>query len=183
MRHNFHKDLPKGHEGERVLHEMHSEFLTRTDGKKGDFIYARSGKKKVLELKSEISYSSTDPDSDAAREFREAMRIPPPPKGGDWRLTPNLFVERYSSKEAMSPGGPWQAQGHGAEYYVHLFFGDGAVFAYKTDDMVDFMKENMGRYRQIDVRNPGYTTVGFPVLRAHVAHLEIDLFPALATVD
>ena len=177
MRHNFRKDLPKGHEGERVLHEMHSEFLTRTDGKNGDFIYARSGEKKVLELKSEISYSSTNPNSDAAREFREAMRIPPPSRGRDWRPTPNLFVERYSSKETMSPGGPWQAQGHGAEYYVHLFFGDGAVFAYRTDEMVAFMEENMSKYDPHDVQNQGYDTTGFRVPRAHVAHLEIDLFP------
>lgn len=184
MRHDFRSDLPKGHVGERVLHEMQTEFLTRTDGKKGDFLYSRAGitpagKKKVLELKSEISYSAGDPDCDAAKKFREVMRIPPPPREADWKPTPNLFVERYSSIDAGSPGGPWQAQEHGAEYYVHLFFGDGAVFAYRTDDMVAFMEENMSRrgYKQHDIRNHGYITVGFAVPRAHVAHLEIDLFP------
>lgn len=176
MRPNFRRDLPKGHGGEKAIHKMHSELLIRTDGKEGDFIYVPDDE--LLELKSEISYSAGDPDCDAARGFRDAMRIPPPPGGGDWRPTPNLFVERYSSIEAGTPGGPWQAQTHGVKYYVHFFPGDGAIFAYRTDDMVEFMEENMGNYRQIDVRNPGYTTVGFPVLRAHVAHLEIDLFPA-----
>lgn len=176
MMHNFHKDLPKGHDGERVFHEMHSECLTRTDGKKGDFIYNPDGK--LLELKSEISYSTTDPSAPEALEFRKTMSIPPPNSPNGWRQTGNLFVERYSSIEAGTPGGPWQAQTHGAEYYVHLFLGDGKFFVYRTDDMVDFMEKNMGKYRQVDVRNPGYTTVGFPVPIAHVAHLELDLFPA-----
>ncbi len=169
-RHNFHRDLPRGHEGERVFHEMYSGLLTRTDGKEGDFILTGTGEK--VELKSEVSYSATDPDGEAARGFRDVWSIPPPKRG----QTDNLFVERYSSKKAGTPGGPWQAQGHGAEYYVHFFLGDGAVFAYRTDEMVGFMEENVGRYSPFDVRNPGYITVGFPVPRAHVANLEIGLF-------
>lgn len=175
--HSFHEDLPKGQEGEKVFHEMYGGLLTRTDGRRGDLILTGTGEK--VELKSEISYSSTDPSAPAARKFREAMRIPPPPRRKDWRPTLNLFVERYSSKEKNSPGGPWQAQGHGAEYYVHLFFGDGAVFAYRTDEMVKFMNENMSKYGPpFDVPNQGYNTVGFKVPRADMAHLEIPgMFP------
>ena len=177
-KHDFREDLPKGHDGEWVFHEMHKGLLTRTDGKRGDFILVRTGEK--VELKSEVSYSATDPSADAAREFREAMGIPTPRDG--WRQTENLFVERYSSKEAKSPGGPWQAQKHGAEYYVHLFLGDGAFFAYRTGDMVDFMEKNRHKYRLRDVWNQGYTTAGYPVPRADVARLEVhDLFSADGT--
>lgn len=175
-RHNFHSDLPKGHEGERIFHEIHSGLLTRTDGKEGDFVLARTGEK--VELKSETSYSATDPFGPTAMEFRKSMSIPPPPTPKGWRQTDNLFVERYSSKDAGTPGGPWQAQTHGATYYVHFFVGDGAIFTYRTDDLVGFMEENMNKYRPFDVPNQGYITVGFRVPRADVEHLEIrDLFP------
>jgi hypothetical protein len=177
-KHDFREDLPKGHGGEEVFHKMQRGFLDRTDGKEGDFTL-RTSKKEVVELKTEVSYSAGDPQAEQALEFREAMGIPTPRDG--WRQTDNLFVERYSSKEAKSPGGPWQAQKHGAEYYVHLFLGDGAFFVYRTDDMVGFMEENKHEYRLRDVRNQGYTTAGYTVPRADVARLEIhDLFSAAA---
>ena len=178
-RHNFREDLPKGHGGEKVFHKMNSDLLIRTDGKEGDFIFVPDNK--ILELKSELSYSTTNPFSLPALEFRKALRIPPPSSPKGWRQTDNLFVERYSSEAAMSPGGPWQAQGHSAEYYVHFFPGDGAVFAYRTDEMVDFMEKNIDKrgYEPFPVWNPGYTTIGFRVPRVDVAHLEIrDMFPA-----
>ena len=180
-KHDFRKDLPKGHGGEGVFDKMQRGFLDRTaDGKEGDFILVRTGH--LLELKSEVSYSAGNPQAEQALEFRKAMRIPTPRDG--WRQTGNLFVERYSSKEAKSPGGPWQAQKHGAEYYVHLFLGDGAFFVYRTDDMVDFMEKNKHKYSLRDVCNQGYTTAGYPVPRAAVARLEIhDLFSADAADD
>lgn len=173
--HSFQEDLPKGHGGEKMLHGMYDDLLIRTDGKRGDFIWRPD--KKILELKCEISYSATIPSLQTARDFRDAMSIKAPKDG--WRRTDNLFVEKYSSEADGSPGGPWQAQTHSAEYYVHFFFGDGSIFAYRTDEMVDFMNENEGRYRLRPVRNEGYTTMGYPVPRADVAKLEIhSMFPA-----
>jgi hypothetical protein len=176
-RHSFSADLPWGQACERAFHEMHRGFLTRTDGRRGDFIVIATGDK--LELKSE-SYSTTDPFGPEAVRFREAMRIPTPDRG--WRRpSPNLFVERYSSEAEETPGGPWQAQKNGAVWYVHFFAGDGKVFAYRTDDMVDFMERNMHKYRLCEIQNQGYITVGYPVPRARVEHLEVrDLFPAVA---
>lgn len=173
--HVFQEDLAEGHGGEEMLHWMYDDLVIRTDGKRGDFIWIPD--RKVLELKCEISYSATIPSLQAARDFRTALSIKPPKAG--WTRTDNLFVEKYSSEADESVGGPWQAQKHGAEYYVHFFFGDGSIFAYRTDEMVDFMNKNEGRYRLCPVRNEGYTTMGHPVPRADVARLEIrGMFPA-----
>jgi len=170
------KDLDKGQGAEAWFLEMFRRFLIRTDGKRGDFIVRADGEK--LELKSEF-YVTASPGGQAM-EFRTAMSIPNPPDG--WSTTPHLAVERYSSLAAESPGGPWQAQTHGAKYYVHFYVGDGKVCAFKTDDMLGFMKaslkENPRRYRGFKCVNPGYITTGYLVPRADVEHLEIDLFPA-----
>ncbi len=174
------KDLDKGQMAETWFLEMFRRFLIRTDGKRGDFIVRADGEK--LELKSEF-YVTASP-AGRAMDFRTAMSIPNPPDG--WARTPYLAVERFSSVVAESPGGPWQAQSHGAKYYVHFFVGDGKVFAYRTDDMLNFMKsslkENPRKYRKFRCNNTGYTTTGFLVPRVYVKDLEIDLFPAESRV-
>lgn len=174
---DFTKDLYKGQMGEAWFLEMFRQFLIRTDGKSGDFIVRADGEK--LELKSEF-YVTASPGG-RALEFRTAMSIPNPPSG--WPQTPNLAVERFSSVKARTPGGPWQAKSHGAEYYAHFYVGDGRVFAFRTDDMLGFMraslKENPRRYKTFRCNNSGYITAGYLVPRAAVKHLEIrGMFPA-----
>jgi len=174
---DFPKDLvDKGHAAEAWFGAMYEQLLTRTDGKSEDFILRACGSK--VELKSEF-YVIGSP-AGRAMEFRTAMSIPNPSDG--WPTTPFLAVERYSSMAAESPGGPWQAQAHGAKYYVHFYVGDGTICAFRTADILNFMKaslkENLRKYKPFWCNNPGYTTTGYLVPREAVKDLQIDLFPA-----
>lgn len=173
---DFPKDLDKGHLAEAWFLEMFRRFLIGTDGKRGDFIVRADGEK--LELKSE--FYVTDSPGGRAMEFRTAMSIPNPPDG--WPRSPYLAVERFSSVKTRTPGGPWQASSHGAKYYAHFYVGDGRVFAFRTDDILGFMraslKEDPHRYKTFRCKNRGYVTAGYLVPRTKVAHLGIDMFPA-----
>ncbi len=173
------KDLNRGQIAEAWFDEIYKRLLIRTDGKRGDFI-VRADREK-LELKSEF-YVTASP-AGRAKEFRDALSIPNPPDG--WPQSDRLAVERFSSVKARTVGGPWQANSHGAKYYAHFYVGDGRVFAYRTDDMLSFMraslKKDPRRYQTFRCNNPGYTTVGYLVPREEVADLEIrDMFPAWA---
>ena len=44
--------------------------------------------------------------------------------------TPNFFIERYSSIEVLSPGGPWQAKAHGCKYFVYYYTSDKQGFVF-----------------------------------------------------
>lgn len=171
---SFRSDLPWGKECERAFGRTHPGYVEHTDGMEGDFTLPRRGDE-LLELKSE-SYSVGDPDSEENVEFRRAAGIPDPPDR-EWAPTRNIAVERWSSELERKPGGPWQAQGHGVKWYAHFFAGDGRVFAYLTDDLVEFMdgalKEDPNRFMEFRFDNGGYVTMGYVVPRAAVDHLRV----------
>lgn len=82
--------------------------------------------------------------------------------------TPNFFIERYSSVEVMSPGGPWQAKAHGCKYFVYYYAGDRQGYIFLTDDLVRELEvlEVAGRLKPVEVRNKKWTTVGYKVPRS-----------------
>ncbi len=79
--------------------------LTRTDGKKGDFLTAQN---ELVELKSD-KY--------------------------DINSTSNLFIEWWSDIDKLKPGGPLQAKLHGAKYFVYFFVQNNTAFVYNTDQL------------------------------------------------
>lgn len=74
------------------------------------------------------------------------------------RDTPNLAVERYSSIERQSPGGPWHSD---ADFYVHIYT-DGLLVVMSRRRLVNWIESELTRdaaafaYRQIP--NQGWTT-------------------------
>jgi len=172
---SFRRDLPWGKECERAFAKLHSGYVELTDGLRGDLTLPRRNNE-LAELKSESYSTNTDPLSEENMRFREAAGIPNPP-GREWKPSRNIAVERWSSESERKPGGPWQAQKHGVKWYMHFFAGDGKIFAYLADELVEFMdralKKNPNRFDEFRFDNGGYTTMVYVVPRDAVKHLEV----------
>jgi len=79
--------------------------------------------------------------------------------------TPNFFIERYSSIEVLSPGGPWQAKAHGCKYFVYYYTSDKQGFVFLVDDLIVQLEKVENSLKPIQVRNKKWTTVGYKVPR------------------
>lgn len=117
--------------------------LTKLDGRKGDFITPTG---RVVEVKSD-NYSSN--------------------------LTPNFFMERWSSTIEKKPGGPWQSSLHGCHYFVYLFIKEGLVYWFKLEELVPWLNEHEKEFQKRSVRNKGWTAEGWLVPRSELEHLMV----------
>lgn len=109
--------------------------LKQTDGKRGDFLLPDSTK---VEVKADF-YNMND--------------------------TQNYFIERYSSIEVGSPGGPWQAAAHHAEYYAYLYIQNLHVSIWHTPSLLSQLEAIESSLKPVNVRNKSWTTVGYKVPR------------------
>jgi len=146
MTFKFNDQLKQGHKGEILFMEVFPFELERTDGRGADFIIKLTNQ--TLELKTD----SYDP-----------------------LKTSNYFMERYSSKEKQSPGGPFQAESKGIEYYAYMFSKTKEYTVFRTKELVKYLNENMDEKKLIGVPNKTYITQGYKVDRASVAHLVVDV--------
>lgn len=110
--------------------------LKQTDGRKGDFT-APDGSK--IELKTD-SYAMGK--------------------------TANFFIERFSSIEVGSPGGPWQAVAHGCDWFVYLYASNSTGFIFSCPDLLKQLEAIESTLKPVNVRNVRWTTVGYKVPRA-----------------
>lgn len=108
---------------------------------KGDLLIARSdGSTQFIEVKCESRYNR--------------------------HSTPNLAIERYSSVEKHTSGGPWSTS---ADFYVHIY-ADGLLVIMNRARLVHWLEGELTRdphrftYREIP--NAGWTTGTFLVPRA-----------------
>lgn len=83
--------------------------------------------------------------------------------------SPNFFMERYSDWNKKTNGGPWQALGHQATYFVYLYPKDRTFFIFETAKLVEAL-EGM-KLSSVLVRNQAWTTLGYKVPRAKLLHL------------
>jgi hypothetical protein len=111
--------------------------LKGTDGRKGDLL-APNGTK--IELKTDFY---------------------------DIKKTANYFMERYSSVETGSPGGPWQAQANNCTYFVYYYSISQTGFIFTTNELIAQLEplEQQKRIKAAEVRNIRWTTVGYKVPR------------------
>lgn len=109
--------------------------LVGTDGRKGDIVCPDGSK---IELKTDFYPMSK---------------------------TANFFMERFSSMEVMSPGGPWQAAAHGCKWFVYYYTPDSTGFVFLTTDLVKQLKALEPKLVPVEVRNRKWTTVGYKVPR------------------
>lgn len=110
---------------------------------KGDLMIVRSdGGIQFVEVKCESSYSRA--------------------------ATPNLAIERFSSIERQSPGGPWSTD---ADFYAHIYT-DGLLVIMNRRRLVSWLDTELTRdantfaYREIP--NEGWTTGTYLVPRERV---------------
>lgn len=140
---NWHKDLKFGNEAELAFMALYPDMLTRTDGRNGDLI-RNDGVK--IELKTERR-SSTD--------------------------TGNIFFEEFSNRDTARLGGPFRALEDGSGLFVVFFFGDKKVFVYNTGDVVKYLVDTRGTYKQLIIRNSKATGYAVPI--DDIKHLEVKI--------
>lgn len=79
--------------------------------------------------------------------------------------TPNFFIERYSSVEVLSPGGPWQAAAHGCKYFVYYYTVDKYGYVFEVDALLEQLQKLESSFKPVEVRNKKWTTIGYKVPR------------------
>jgi hypothetical protein len=142
MSYAFKSQLKLGNLGETIFYEVNCDHLMKTDGREGDFVCKETGEK--TELKTDM-----------------------------WSMfsTPNFFFERYSDKDKMSPGGPWQALTHGCKYFIYFYVTNMTYFRFDAKDLVQVLDDIITQMKPTEIKNATYTTVGYRVPRELVTHL------------
>lgn len=142
MTYAFKAQLRAGQIGEIIYQAAHRDDLLKLDGFQSDFIHKPTGQ--GLELKTD--YYPLD-------------------------KTPNFFFERYSNKEKGTPGGPWQAMGHGSDLFVYFYVSSLTYFTFDTKALVGKLEQLIPALEPWDVRNKTHTTVGYRVRRDELTEL------------
>lgn len=88
--------------------------------------------------------------------------------------TENFFFERYRNKETKKAGGPWQSNEHGCEYFVYCYIQDKTFFWFKTSDLCKFLNKIIKKYPAKQIRNKGWSCIGYCIPREIVRHLVIQ---------
>ena len=80
--------------------------------------------------------------------------------------TPNFFIERYSSIEAKSDGGPWQAFNKGALWYVYRFNNHNTYYWILLSKLSIYLLEKITKNSKLKIiANERYSTAGYLVKR------------------
>lgn len=145
MASNFKKSLEVGKMGESLYHYAHKDRLELLDGYKGDFKIIGTDDK--LEIKTDSYLMSA---------------------------SPNFCMERYSSVEKKSPGGPWQAKEHGCKYFVYMFFNNMRTFTFEIDPLLERLEKNLSTYREVNIMNRAWITQCVLVPRESIKDLYVQ---------
>lgn len=89
----------------------------------------------------------------------------------DMTKTPNLFIERWSDRDRQAPGGPYQAQAHGSEYFVYFFIKNLTYYTFKTAALIERLDKLIPELSPREIRNNSWTTVGYLVPRSELSDL------------
>lgn len=90
----------------------------------------------------------------------------------DMAKTENIFAERYSDMDRLSPGGPWQAHAKGVTVFVYLYATNKRWLVFR--DLPALLKrlEVLIEGRPgVQIPNRGFVTLGHKVRRADLAGL------------
>lgn len=79
--------------------------------------------------------------------------------------TKNFFIERFSSVEVLSPGGPWQAKAHNCKYFVYYYTCNKTGFIWTVDSIVKQLEALESRLTPVEITNSRWTTIGYKVAR------------------
>ena len=143
--HNFKDSLKLGNKAEQdwmdLFLQKHPQYeLFKTDGRSHDFIIMSAFGPFTLELKCD-SYDMTK--------------------------TENVFMERYSSYEKKTVGGPWQAQSKGVDLYCYYFAKQQVMLTANVNKLIIALEElKLNEKDLIPIFNQGYVTKGWKVKRS-----------------
>lgn len=83
----------------------------------------------------------------------------------DMDKTSNFFIERYSSLQTFSPGGPWQAASHECDYFVYMYMMQMTGFVFAVPNIVKQLEAIEKQLKPVEVKNKSWTTMGYKVPR------------------
>jgi hypothetical protein len=86
----------------------------------------------------------------------------------DFTKYTNFFMEIFSNYATRRSGGPWQALGYKAKYFLYWFVDEENInqwrcYSFETDKLVSWLDINMYSYSMKIVNNGKYNTFGCPV--------------------
>lgn len=87
--------------------------------------------------------------------------------------TGNFFFEVFSNVQRNTPGGPWQAYGKGADFFVYQF-SCGAEWWFRCEELVNFLEKTEDTWQVRQVGNERYQSAGLLVPLTAVEHLRIE---------
>ena len=92
----------------------------------------------------------------------------------DYTEYPNHFVERFSSQENKTDGGPWQYAARGVKYYVFYYKKLNCIYVFETKSLVNKMEELLQKSvisdqvngSSVKQKNANYNTYGYKVRKS-----------------
>lgn len=85
--------------------------------------------------------------------------------------TKNFFIERYGNIEKAKDGSVWRSSKDKIKWFVYYYISDNTFFWFDVEKLKDFIDKNDTLFQTREVRNPGYSSIGFLVPRDKVKHL------------
>lgn len=79
--------------------------------------------------------------------------------------TKNFFMEKFSDNNNKNLGGPWRAFSHNVDYFVYLFVEQNTYFWFEPEKLCLFLDDYIKDLSYINVKNKGWTTVGYKIPR------------------
>lgn len=141
---SFQKQFKKGVKGEDFFVECYKDINARRgDGKIIDLLVNENDS---VELKSD-SYSM--------------------------ERTENFFIERYGNYQKLKDGSIWRSSLDKIRYFVYCYAPDKKFYWFNVEDFKKYMDDNLHKFEQREIKNPGYTSLGFLVPRETVKELII----------
>jgi|ERR1017187_2085055 hypothetical protein len=89
--------------------------------------------------------------------------------------TPNFFMERYGDKERTKEAGPWRAKKDSLNYFCYLFIKDKTFFWFYPQELCDFLDNHINELEEKEIRNKGWSAIGFCVEREKIKHLALQI--------
>jgi hypothetical protein len=87
------------------------------------------------------------------------------------KKTENFFIERYGNIEKKKDGSVWRSSADKIKYFVYYYISDNAFFWFKVEKLKKYIDKNANLFQTREVRNPGYSSLGYLIPREKVKHL------------
>lgn len=96
-------------------------------------------------------------------------------KTDTYRLTDsaNFFMERYGCNKTFKSGGPWRTLEDKIEWFVYFYINDKIFYWFDPKTLCPFLDKYIQNKGYKEIRNRGWTAIGYTVPREECEHLLI----------